>query len=199
MRWRRHDGEKGAALVEMAIVLPLLIVLVFGIVEYGLLFKEKLTIAAATSSAARTGATMGNREAADIRILQALEAGLFDQVDSKVLISVDIFRADPDTGAKIGTEVDSYEFNIELACHWDPCPDPAVDPHTFGDPSGWPPEDRTTTLNAAGGGLDLLGIEVSYHHTAVTGLIPGVDRDLVERALIRLEPDVFEITTPSTP
>ena len=103
MRWRRHDGEKGAALVEMAIVLPLLVILVFGIVEYGLLFKEKLTIAAATSSAARTGATMGNREAADFRILQALEAGLFDQVDSKVLISVDIFKANPVTGAKIIT------------------------------------------------------------------------------------------------
>ncbi len=100
MRWRRHDGEKGAALVEMAIVLPLLVVLVFGIVEYGLLFKEKLTIAAATSSAARTGATMGNRDAADYRILQALEAGLFDQVDSKVLISVDIFQGERCHGRK---------------------------------------------------------------------------------------------------
>jgi Flp pilus assembly protein TadG len=62
-------GERGAALVEMAMVLPLLVLLVFGIVEYGLLFKEKLTIAAAATSSARTGATMGARAEADFAIL----------------------------------------------------------------------------------------------------------------------------------
>ena len=75
---RKHkDKERGAALVEMAMVLPLLVLLVFGIVEYGLLFKERLTIASAASSAARTGATMGTRDEADMAILRALEAGLF--------------------------------------------------------------------------------------------------------------------------
>jgi Flp pilus assembly protein TadG len=77
-RIRNAFGERGAALVEMAILLPLLIVLVFGIIEYGLLFKEKLTIAAAATSSARTGATMGTRAEADFAILQALEAGLYD-------------------------------------------------------------------------------------------------------------------------
>lgn len=47
----------------MAIVLPLLF---FGIVEYGKLFREKLTIASAATSAARTGATMGTRAEADL-------------------------------------------------------------------------------------------------------------------------------------
>jgi hypothetical protein len=53
------------------------------------------------------------------------------------------------------------------------------------------PANRDTTLDPSGGGLDVLGIEVLYHHSDITGLIPGVDRDLTERALIRLEPDVF--------
>jgi len=46
-------------------------------------------------------------------------------------------------------------------------------------------------LDPAGGGLDVLGVEITYHHTAVSGLIPGVDRDLTERALVRLEPSTF--------
>lgn len=199
MRWRRQDREKGAALVEMAIVLPLLLILVFGIVEYGMLFRERLTIAAATSSAARTGATMGKRDAADFRMLQALEAGLYDQVDSDVLISVDIFRADPNTGAKISDDVNTYAFDpINFpSCHWNPCPDPTSGSYYGFAGAGWIPSDRVTTLDAVGGGLDVLGIEVTYHHSDITGFIPGVDRDLVERALIRLEPDVFELA-PST-
>lgn len=185
-------GERGAALVEMAIVLPLLVLLVFGIIEYGLLFKEKLTIAAAATSSARTGATMGTRAEADFAILQALEAGLYDQVDTGVLISVDIFKAVPTTGVKT-TFVNTYTYEpSNPACKWDPCPDPA--PGNFegyGVPGNWPPADRVTTLLPGGGGLDVLGIEVIYHHSAVTNLIPGVERDFAELARVRLEPDVF--------
>jgi Flp pilus assembly protein TadG len=37
-RSTRTSGDRGAALVEMAIVAPLLILLVFGILEFGLAF-----------------------------------------------------------------------------------------------------------------------------------------------------------------
>lgn len=190
----RRVNESGAALVEMAIVLPLLILLIFGIVEYGLLFKEKMTIASATASAARTGATMGSRDAADMRILEALEAGLFDQVDSSVLISVEIFKANETTGAKVAGSVNTYLFTPILPCKWTPCPSTTPGPAVYG--GSWVPSSRDTTLDPSGGGLDVLGIEVKYHHTAVTGLIPGVDRDLSERALIRIEPDVFSTGSP---
>lgn len=189
MQKNRKDTESGAALVEMAIVLPLLILLVFGIVEYGLLFKEKLTVASATTSSARTGATMGARDEADIRILEAIEAGLFDSVDSSVLISVEIFSANPATGAQIAGKVNTYSFAPATTCRWSPCPDPADPTFAYGGP--WIPSGRDTTLEPGGGGVEVLGIKVRYHHTAVTNLIPGVDRDLTEIARIRLEPDVF--------
>ncbi|GMQ94599.1 MAG: hypothetical protein BMS9Abin12_2097 [Acidimicrobiia bacterium] len=184
-------GERGAAIVEMAIVLPLLVVLIFGIVEYGLLFKEKLTIASAATSAARTGATMGTRAAADFAILQALEAGLYDQVDASVLIRVDIFLASPITGAKTKT-LNRYNYiGGSSGCKWDPCPDPD-NFEDWGNPSVWgDPANRDTTLEPGGGGLDVLGVEIVYHHTSITNLIPGIDRDLTEMARVRLEPDVF--------
>jgi hypothetical protein len=194
MWWMRGRGgkERGAALVEMAMVLPLLVLLVFGIVEYGLLFKERLTIASAASSAARTGATMGTRDEADMAILRALEAGLFDQVDTSVLIRVDIFKANPATGAKIANTFDRYTYDpTDPLCKWNPCPDGSGGSFAWGIPSGYPPPGRGVTLNPGGGGLDVLGIEIVYHHSAVTNMIPGVDRDLTERALVRLEPNVF--------
>ena len=186
---KRKNNESGVAIVEMAIVLPLLILLVFGIVEYGLLFKEKLTVASATTSAARTGATMGTRETADIRILEAIEAGLFESVDSSVLISVQIFSAHPTTGATIAGKVNTYAFTPGVPCRWTPCPDPEDPGFNYGGP--WIPAVRDTTLEPGGGGVEVLGIRVQYHHTSVTNLIPGVDRDLTEIARIRLEPDVF--------
>lgn len=177
-------------MVEMAIILPLLVLLVFGIVEFGLLFSEKLTIASAASSSARTGATMGRDQYADIRILEALEAGLFDQVDTSVLISVQIFRANPVTGSKIVADVNSYSFIGGVSCKWDPCPDPDIPGGPFFGGSWWP-KFRNTTLNPGGGGLDVLGIEVEYFHTSVTDLIPGLETNFTERALVRLEPDTF--------
>lgn len=171
-------------------ILPLLVLLVFGIVEYGLLFRERMTIGSAATSAARTGATMGTEEAADFRILRALEAGLYDQVDAGVLISVQIYKANETTGTKTGQSNTYFFTPLVVPCRWTPCPDPTDAAFSYGS-GNYLPEDRDTTLDPKGGGLDVLGIEVNYHHTAITGIIPGVDRDLTERALVRLEPDVF--------
>ena len=196
LRSMRRDGhERGAAMVEMAIVAPLMILLVFSILEYGLLFQEKLTIASAASSAARTGATMGTRAEADFAILQALEAGLYDQVDASVIIQADIFRADPITGAKTGV-LNRYTYmTANVGCKWSPCPDPSLGPPIYGTPSAWgDPSGRDTELDPGGGGLDVLGVEITYHHSAVTGFIPGVERDFTERALVRLEPSTFSTT-----
>lgn len=175
-------------MVEMAVILPLLLLLVIGSIEFGLLFHERLTIASAASSAARTGATMGIREEADYAILQALEAGLYEQVDPSVIIRVDIFKADPITGGKTGF-YDRYLYQpLATTCKWSPCPDVAED----GPLGTWVPSTRDNTLDEGGGGLDVLGVEIIYHHTAVSGFIPGMDRDLTERALVRLEPGVIE-------
>jgi Flp pilus assembly protein TadG len=51
---RRDD--RGAALVEFAIVVTLLIVLIFGIIEFGLLIKDYLTLNQAAREGARSAA-----------------------------------------------------------------------------------------------------------------------------------------------
>ena len=182
--------EQGAALVEMAFVLPVLFLLIFGALEFGLVFKERLTIASAASSAGRTGATMGTRDAADMRILEALEAGLYDQVDASIIVQVEIFRANPITGAKDLSAVNAYDYVPALPCKWDPCPDPDNgSPADYGGP--WVPSGRDTTLDPGGGGLDVLGVEVTYDHDPVTNLFSFLDRNFAERALVRLEPDTF--------
>jgi len=52
--------QKGAAVVEMAIILPLLLVLLFGIMEFGMLFYDKAVITNASREAARSGIAYRN-------------------------------------------------------------------------------------------------------------------------------------------
>lgn len=48
-------NQKGAALVEFAIVLPLLLVLVFGMIEFSIMFYDKAVITNAGREGARAG------------------------------------------------------------------------------------------------------------------------------------------------
>jgi Flp pilus assembly protein TadG len=48
--------RKGQALVETAIVLPLLLLLVFGIVQFGILFRDYLALTDAVGAGARQAA-----------------------------------------------------------------------------------------------------------------------------------------------
>jgi Flp pilus assembly protein TadG len=54
-RRHRRDRSRGAVLIEAAILLPLLVLLTFGAVEYGLIFRDDLKITTAARSGARIG------------------------------------------------------------------------------------------------------------------------------------------------
>lgn len=48
-------SDKGAAVVEFAVILPLLLLIVFGIIEFGVLIYNKAMITNASREGARTG------------------------------------------------------------------------------------------------------------------------------------------------
>jgi Flp pilus assembly protein TadG len=58
MTSKRHliRNQKGQALVEFAIVLPILLLLVFGIIQFGILFNNYLTLTDAVRAGARQAA-----------------------------------------------------------------------------------------------------------------------------------------------
>ena len=52
-------GQKGAAAVEFGIILPFLVLLVFGTIEFGVMFYNKQVLTNATREGARAGITKG--------------------------------------------------------------------------------------------------------------------------------------------
>jgi hypothetical protein len=54
-RTRRRHREEGAAAVEFALVVPILLLLVFGIIDYGLYFSDALAVRSGVREGARQG------------------------------------------------------------------------------------------------------------------------------------------------
>src|SRR5262245_58344320 len=55
---RKHRGQRGAVLVEMAVVIPILLFLFVGVVDYGLILREYQVL----QNAAREGARLSVQE-----------------------------------------------------------------------------------------------------------------------------------------
>ncbi len=75
MTTERRD-DRGATLVEAALVYALLFLALFAVVEFGLAFKDWLSVSHAAREGARAGATYGNDPAADIQMLRDVERTL---------------------------------------------------------------------------------------------------------------------------
>src|SRR3954469_9850579 len=89
----RRRTQRGAALVEAAIVLPVLVTITLGVIEIGFIFKDSLTISSAVRSGARIGAVDGATGLADYDILSAVKSGS-GAVSSSAIVAVSIYKYD---------------------------------------------------------------------------------------------------------
>lgn len=86
------SAERGAAAVELALVLPILIFLIFGIVEFGRGFNARLTVTHAAREGARAFAIAEGDDSA------AIEEDVRDRVEAAI---APLTLADPDTQISI--------------------------------------------------------------------------------------------------
>jgi Flp pilus assembly protein TadG len=78
----KKSPERGAALVELAIVLPLLLLILMGIIEFGLLFYNQQVLTNSSREGARAGIALTGKALIDKNIDTTLE--FVNEVDSVV-------------------------------------------------------------------------------------------------------------------
>jgi Flp pilus assembly protein TadG len=81
-------NQKGQAFVEFAVVLPILLLLVFGIIQFGIAFNNYLTLTDAVRAGARQAAvsrTLPDRVGPAVARVRAAAASLPSSTDASVL------------------------------------------------------------------------------------------------------------------
>jgi Flp pilus assembly protein TadG len=109
--WQRLRRQSGQAIVEFVIVLPVLVMLVVGIAQFGLAFHNYLSITDATRVGARAAAvkrTAGACPAAKTAIQSTVSATQWTQISTRITCTA---------GANVGDAVAvtvKYPFRIGL-------------------------------------------------------------------------------------
>lgn len=75
-RLSKRDGRRGAAAVEFALVLPLFVAVLFGVIEYGWVFYQTFSVAAAVRDGLRVGVTVPQSASPDMKAQSAATASL---------------------------------------------------------------------------------------------------------------------------
>lgn len=107
--WRLRRGlnrERGAAAVEAAIILPMVLLIFFAIVEFGLVFKDWLGVVSATRAGARTASAMSTNGGSTDPYFFATQAAAqmaatSTAIDRSTVTAVWIYQANPD-GTPVG-------------------------------------------------------------------------------------------------
>ncbi len=179
--------ERGAVIVETLIVMPLLLLLVLGGVEVGMIVRDLQTAVAATRSAARVTSSAGDSRLADYDAIASLQASL-SELDPADVVKVTIFRAEGDGAMPAACEGGSIDNYCNVYTGAEVFGMTAADfpgaSCAIGSPDhAWCPTSRETDLNDL---PDWVGIRVVIRHRSIAPFLG--DRTLTETAVMRLEP-----------
>ena len=171
-------NERGAILVEAAFVLPVMILFVMAIIEFGLAFKDLQTVFTATRVGARTASAEPRQFGYANDVANAVKTSL-SAIPSGQWQELWVYKArsdgKPDTGnfTSCGTCV---------RYHWDGA-------NWIKDQDTWPAS-GTGSQYACGGvtpGPDALGVYLKVRHDMLTGFF-GSTKTLTDNTVVRLEP-----------
>jgi Flp pilus assembly pilin Flp len=180
----RRDRQRGAAAVEFAILLPLLVGLLAGITDFGVALNTARNTTSSLRAAARQGAAVGTARGADYTVLLALAAAT-SRSEGEVARVV-VYRATADgtppedcfAGSVAGL-CNSYDGSVLQSlsqADFDA-------PNCVGDlDAAWCPTTRKSAIDAG----DRLGVAVLVQRSPMLGNTLGIEQ-FTRHAVFRLE------------
>jgi hypothetical protein len=177
-RAARRDGS-GQSLVEFALTLPIFLALITGVIEYGFLYNNILTVQYAARQGVSAAAQAGAVDGADCSILKAVEHALSVPIDKARVSGVQIYRSDAN-GDPIPGAVNLYRRTGTLDC-----PGDETQPYSLVGTEGYVQQDRKDSIAA---GLDVVGVRIGYVYAGITPLGAGQSWSVSDGASLRMEP-----------
>jgi hypothetical protein len=190
LRRRADTAERGQSLVEMGAILPVLILIVLGTLEFGFMFDHHLTLEYASREGARAGAALADGDESpcgtgddwvDPRIIAAVQRVLTSPgspVDVSEVAEIHIYRAGIDGeelqtnvwrhSAGMGPTVDGLPLNfVQFSESWQAC-----------------------NRNNGAVNTDSLGVSITYQYQLQTpfSYVLGNGLTMTDRTVMQLNP-----------
>jgi Flp pilus assembly protein TadG len=170
----------GQGLTEFAIVMPLLIFLLLGIFDAGLLMFGVGTSDFAVGEGARVAAEAGNAADADAQIIQAIQSTALRQPFVQVTEIDYKLNEDPVTG---NLTADAS------GCAGGPCLNKY---DANGNPLITPEPWASSSRNVTNGSSDFIGVIIKYQYNWKSGMLLAVTPlQLTATSTVRLEPQTY--------
>ncbi len=179
---RRHRASRGQATLEMALILPVLLLIVLGTLEFGFIMDHKLTLQYASREASRVGSALAHGGgtpgcltvdneiiAAAARILQSSDSNIeIFRVSSIRIYEADLVGGETDGREDVGGAGDDAS-NLWV---YAPSTGPVVDgvPLDFAPVAGQQEWDACTERQNTGATPDSIGVSVTYTYFSRTPL-----------------------------
>ncbi|MEP7159178.1 MAG: TadE/TadG family type IV pilus assembly protein [Chloroflexota bacterium] len=199
---RPDELERGQSLVEFALLIPLFLALLMGLIEFAFAFNALLNTNYASRGAGLIAAQVGNASAADCFILNEVELKMGAPADKRQISRVDIQRTNPSGSAVYATS--AYQRSGSMTCTLTSGAQMSV-PYSASS-SGYPPSQRCTVLPPAGcttltparTTVDTIAVQITYVYPwqtplkalmpLVNGSLSGTGFTMVQRNVFRMEP-----------
>jgi hypothetical protein len=182
----------GQGLVEFAICLPILLVLIFGLVEWSFVMNTQASVNFASRDGAMLAAEGGANVGTDCMVLARIERDLVAPALPPRIQHVDIYWSDKN-GVQIGSAVNVYSRFGSMTCDYADGSTLVV-PYTLTGPA-YPETSRCDVLAGCGGShttVDTVGVRIVYQHqwASYVGQMIAPTLILNKSTAIRIEPQV---------
>lgn len=169
------SSPRGQAMTEFALVAPILLLLLFSVLEGSFTLFTVATARFATGEAARQLSEDGNSAQADQNALAVIRKTALVTTSLGTVNHVDIYRLNQASNGVL--TVDLAHFNSYK-----------IDGTAIGSPT-WPPTSRDIT----NGQMDFLGVTIYYQYNWKTGFFSAAGQSLKlnNGVYIRLEPQLY--------
>jgi len=170
----RHPAAKrsgrGQALVEFALVFPIFIVVLLGIIEFAFLFNALLSVNYSARDAALAAAEAGDGVGADCVILDAVDAAIGAPTSDNRIVKVEIYQATA-AGVLVPGKLTTYARGGTTSGA--ACGTTGLSVPYTRTANGYPEATRCNVLAGCPSGsttVDNVAVRVTYTHTYVTPL-----------------------------